>query len=266
MYPVLFKIPFFGGITVYSYGVMVALGFVAAILWVTCESRRLGQNPAKAMDLIFSVIVAGIVGSRILHVAIAERQRFSSDPLMIFRIWEGGLVFYGGLIAALVVAIWFIRRNRMPLFLTMDIFAPAIALGHAIGRVGCFLAGCCYGRAVDHDAWYSVIFPAGMKSFAPTGVPLYPTQLMEVAGELAIFAILVVLRRFKRFDGQIITTYLMLYAVLRSVNETFRGDSERGFLVPGWLSTSQFISMILFFAGAAVYVWNWRKFSGRERE
>ncbi|HPQ81434.1 MAG TPA: prolipoprotein diacylglyceryl transferase [bacterium] len=265
MYPVLFKIPLFGGITVYSYGVMVALGFVAAILWVTFESRRLGQNPSKAMDLIFAVIVAGIVGSRILHVAIAERGRFSSDPLMIFRIWEGGLVFYGGLIAALFVAVWFIRRNRMPLLLTMDIFAPAIAIGHAIGRIGCFLAGCCYGRVVDHPAWYSVVFPAGTKSFAPTGVPLYPTQLMESAGEFTIFLVLVFLSRFKRFNGQIITTYLMLYAVLRGVNEIFRGDSERGFLIPDLLSTSQFISIIMFAAGAAIYVWNWRKFSGGGR-
>lgn len=259
MYPVLFKIPVLGGITIYSYGLMVALGFVAAIFWVAYESRRLGQSPAKAMDLIFCVIIAGIVGSRILHIAISERARFISDPLMIFRIWEGGLVFYGGLVAAIVVAIWFIRRNGMPMLRTMDIFAPAVALGHAVGRVGCFLAGCCYGRQCSPDAWYGVVFPAGTRSFAPTGVPLYPTQLMEVAGELSIFAVLVFISRRKRFEGQVITTYLMLYAVLRSFNELFRGDSERGFLIEGWLSTSQFIALILFAAGAAVYVWKWRR-------
>lgn len=258
MYPVLFQIPLFGGITIYSYGVMVALGFVAAIAWVAYESRRLGQSPSRAMDLLFWIIIAAIAGSRILHVAIADRERFFANPLMIFRIWEGGLVFYGGFIAAVAVAIWYMRRYKMPVLLTCDICAPAIALGHAIGRIGCFLAGCCYGRVVDAPAWYAVVFPSNTRTFAPTGVPLYPTQLMEVAGELSIFAVLVLLRHWKRFDGQILATWLMLYAIVRAFNESFRGDAERGFLIPGWLSTSQFISIILFAAGAALYVKYWR--------
>lgn len=263
MYPVLFTIPLFGGITIHSYGVMVALGFVAAILWVTYESKRLGQDPARAMDLVFYIILSAIVGSRILHVAIAERERFIDNPLMIFKIWEGGLVFYGGLIAAVAVGIWYVRRHRMPVLLTCDIFAPAISIGHAIGRIGCFLAGCCYGRPVDHPAWYSLTFPVLPKTFAPTGIALYPAQLMEAGGEFLIFLSLVIFRRWKRFDGQIIATYLMLYAILRSFNECFRGDSERGFVVGEWLSTSQFISIILFIAGAALYVKFWRR-KGRE--
>lgn len=254
MYPVLFKIPIFGGITIYSYGVMVATAFVVGILWVSYESRRLGQDPARAMDLIFYIILAAIIGSRILHVAISERDLFLKNPLMIFQIWRGGLIFYGGLIASVVVAVWYMRRHHMPVLLTCDIFAPGIALGHVFGRIGCFLAGCCYGRVVDHKAWYAVVFPPHDQTFAPTGIPLYPTQLIEAGGELIIFGVLFVMRRFKWFDGQIIATYFILYALLRSINEYFRGDVERGFIIEPWISTSQFVSIFIIAAGLGLYV------------
>lgn len=259
MYPVLFKIPLFGGITIYSYGVMVALGFVAGMWWVVTESKRVGQNPGRAMDLVFYVILAAILGSRILHVAVSERERFLQEPLMFFKIWEGGLVFYGGLIAAVLVSIWYLRRHRLNTLIYCDIFAPGIALGHALGRIGCFLAGCCYGRALDATHWFCVTFPLDRHSFAPGGVPLYPTQLMESAGEFINFGILALLSRRKRFDGQLIATYLMLYALLRGFVEYFRGDAVRGFIIEPWLSTSQFISIIMFALGAALYVWQSKK-------
>lgn len=259
MYPVLFTIPLFGGIPIYSYGVMVALGFIAGMAWVGYESRRLKQDPGRAMDLVFYVIVAAIVGSRILHVLISERDRFFANPLMIFKIWEGGLVFYGGLLGALLVSAWYIRRHHMQLWVTVDIFAPAIALGHAIGRVGCLLAGCCFGRVADMAHWYTLIFPGDVHSFAPSGIPLFPTQPMETIGEFIIFGILFGLRRVKRFEGQILASYLILYAILRTITEQFRGDVERGFLIEPWLSTSRFISLFLFVAGITIYVMRWSK-------
>ncbi|MBN1283333.1 MAG: prolipoprotein diacylglyceryl transferase [Proteobacteria bacterium] len=262
MYPVLFKIPLFGGVTVYSYGVMVAAGFVAALAWINYASRRRGQDVARAMDLAFYIILAAILGSRIMHVAVSERERFLNDPLMMLRIWEGGLVFYGGLIAALAVSLWYIRRHRMPALVICDIFSPAIALGHAIGRIGCFLAGCCYGRVCEGRPWYSVVFPHDPHTFAPPGLPLYPTQLIESAGEFVIFGILVAVGRHRRFDGQVFACYLMLYAVLRAFNELLRGDAERGFLIEPWLSTSCFISIITFAAGAAVFWTLWRRSRG----
>lgn len=259
MYPVLFKIPLFGGITIYSYGVMVALAFVAGLLWVMRESRRVGMDSKRAVDLVFWIIVAAIAGSRILHVAISERERFLANPLIFFKIWEGGLVFYGGLIAAVAVAIWYMRRHRMPLLLTCDVFAPGIALGHAVGRLGCFLAGCCFGRICGHKAWYTVTFPHDPHTFAPPGVPLYPTQLIEAGGEFINFAILLALRHFKRFDGQIFASYLMVYAVIRVIGEQFRGDVERGFIIEPWLSTSTFISIIMFALGAFMYAKLWSR-------
>jgi phosphatidylglycerol---prolipoprotein diacylglyceryl transferase len=181
---------------------------------------------------------------------------------MLFKIWRGGLVFYGGLISALIVAGWYMRRNKMPVLITLDIFAPAIAIGHAIGRIGCFLAGCCHGRVADHSAWYTLIFPTNASSFAPAGVALYPTQLMEVFGETLIFLTLFVLRRYKRFDGQIIAVYAMLYAILRSCIEVFRGDIERGFVIEPWLSTSQFVSLFVFTIGLGMYL----KLSSRQKK
>lgn len=257
MYPVIFKIPVFGGVAINSYGVMVALGFVMGIIWVHYESRRLGQDPAKALDLVFYILIAAIVGSRVFHIAISERNEFLANPIMFFKVWRGGLVFYGGLICSIAVAWWYTRRHRMPFLLTCDIFAPAISLGHAMGRIGCFLAGCCYGRAVDDHPWYAITFPSNPDSFAPGSVALYPTQLMEVSGEAVIFLLLLVVRRFRRFDGQLMATYLMLYAVLRYANEFFRGDMQRGFIIEPWMSTSQFISVLMFIVGAFMYFKLW---------
>ena len=259
MYPILFKIPLFGGLTINTYGVMAALGFVCGIVWVSYESKRLGQNTAKMLDLIFYILVSAIVGSRIFHVFISQRTEFMENPLILFQVWRGGLVFYGGLIAALAVSVWFIRKHKLNTLIIVDIFAPSIAIGHAVGRLGCLTAGCCHGRPVGHHAWYGIIFPNNPNSFAPAGVELFPTQLMESAGELTIFAILFFLRYVKRFNGQLMATYLMLYACLRYFNEFFRGDFERGFIIPNWLSTSQFISLIIFAIGAFMYIKLWNR-------
>jgi phosphatidylglycerol:prolipoprotein diacylglycerol transferase len=257
MYPVIYKIPIFDGLAINSYGVMVALGFVFGIIWVTRESRRLGQDPARALDLVFYLLIAGIAGSRIFYIVISDWDRFVKNPLTAFQIWRGGLVFYGGFIACLIVGAWYIRRHRMPLLTTLDIFAPALAMGHAIGRIGCLLAGCCYGRVAPAGAWYALTFPKNPDSFAPGGVPLYPTQPMETAGEVIIFGILMLIRHYKKFDGQLMVSYFMLYAVLRYISEFFRGDMERGFIIDPWLSTSQFVSLIMFCIGLFAYIKLW---------
>lgn len=257
MYPVLFKIPIFGGVNIYSYGVLVALGFVVGIIWINSESKRVGQDPAKAMDLLFYVILSGIIGSRILDVIVSERDQFLADPLMLFKIWKGGLVFYGGFIAAVITAFWYVRKHKMPFLVMVDIFTPALAIGHAIGRLGCFMAGCCYGKVLTHEAWYAVTFPKVPLGFAPEGIPLYPTQLIEAVGELVIFAFLAVLSRFKKFNGQIIATYMIVYAIFRLMIEFIRGDVERGFVIDQVLSTSQFIAIILLALGIAFYIKLW---------
>lgn len=260
MYPVLFKIPLFGlfghdAFPVHSYGVMVALGFVAGTYFIQKMAGREGMDPARALDLIFYVLVAAILGSRILFVLTADRQRFFENPLVLFRIWEGGLVFYGGFIASVLVSIWYVRRHHLIFWKVFDLFTPAIALGHAIGRLGCFLSGCCYGRPLLHETWYSVVFPSNPNSLAPAGIPLYPTQLMESGGEFLLFLGLFFLLKRKKFDGQIFPFYLTGYALLRFAIEFLRGDPERGFVFQSWISTSQLIAMILFAIGLGLYLY-----------
>jgi len=238
------------------------VAFLVGMIWVSKESKRVGQDPARAMDLVFYIIVAAILGSRIFHVLISERQRFFENPLILFRIWEGGLVFYGGVIACLIVSIWYMRRHKLPFWIICDVFAPAIALGHVFGRLGCLMAGCCYGR-VSQSTWFAITFPSNPSSFAPTGLPLYPTQLMEATGELLIFFALFILRKHKRFDGQLLATYLIAYSILRAFVEYFRGDVERGFVIEPWISTSQFIGILMFLMGIAIYI---KKFHRRGAE
>lgn len=265
MHPVLIKIPIFGGLTIHTYGVMVALGFVLGILWIVHESKRVGLEPSKMLDLIFYVIIAGIVGSRVFYVAISQRSEFLADPLVILKMWRGGLVFYGGLISSVIVSFFFIRKHKLPVLLTIDIFAPAIAIGHAVGRIGCLMAGCCYGKELSHAAWYGITFPDGVGSFAPPGIELFPTQLFESFGEIVIFCLLMLVRKFKKFDGQLISVYIILYAILRYVNELFRGDQVRGFLIDPWLSTSQAISIALFVLGVFMYLKLWRRAASGNR-
>ncbi len=253
MHPILFKIPLFGGLTIFTYGVLVATGFLAGIYVVTREARRVGEDPAKALDLLFWVIVAAIIGSRVYYVLTIEFDTILSDPLSFFKIWRGGLVFQGGVIGAFIVGFWWIRKHKLPLWKWIDMFTFGIPLGHAIGRLGCFMAGCCHGRPAPNGCWWAVTFPDNVSSFAPPGIPLYPTQLMESFGEFAIFAFLYfVLRKRKTFEGEIMSVYLFLYAILRFVVEMYRGGETRTFIF-GWFSAAQLVSIIM--VAFAAFIW-----------
>ena len=237
MYPVLFRI---GPFTLHTYGVFIAMAFLSAIALALREARKEGEDANKILDLCFYMLVAAIVGSRILYVLI-NWSTFRHDPFEIVRIWQGGLVFYGGFIGALLTALWYMRRKGLPLLKTADIMAPSIAFGLFVGRIGCFFAGCCYGKTCDLP--WAVIF-THPESLAPKGVPLHPTQLYSSLNGLFIFFVLVGIRRIKGFEGQIFWTYVLLYGVTRSIIEHFRGD-ERGMFVEGMFSTSQLIGLIM---------------------
>lgn len=252
MFPLLLEIPIFGGIRIYTYGVLVAAGFLAGILWTTREAKMAGVKPEMVLDLSFYIVLAALVGSRVLYLFI-EWERYLTNPLDILKIWEGGLVFYGGLLGAFLISFYYFRKHRLSFLKISDLFMPGVALGHAIGRLGCFAAGCCYGREAPGSS-LAVTFPVSRFSLAPAGVPILPSQLFEAAAELAIFLVLILIRKRKRlFDGQIFLTYIVLYSISRSILETFRGDSVRGFLIPELLSTSQFISICLIVTAILVY-------------
>jgi phosphatidylglycerol:prolipoprotein diacylglycerol transferase len=243
MHPDLIEIPGLG-LKLHSYGLMMALGFLAALLWIRYQSQKVQLPVAKMSDLAFLMIVMAVVGSRLAFVAVQWRF-YREHPLDIFKVWEGGLVFLGGLIACILTAIWYLKKHGLPFWKVSDVFMPGVALGHALGRVGCFLAGCCYGRQCEITAWYSVVFPHRHGSLAPPDVPLYPTQLMEAAAEFLIFLFLAWKSGKKAFDGQILLLYLILYSAARIIIEVFRGDLERGYVIPHWVSTSQFLGILL---------------------
>lgn len=258
MFPVLFQFPDFlpllGGKSLHTYGLMVALGFLFGMIYVRRESRRVGLNEDQVMDLFFYLAVAGLVGSRILYVMVSVDD-FWSDPMVFFRVWEGGLVFQGGVIGSLLVAVFYIRKHKLPFYLCADTFVPALSLGHALGRLGCFFAGCCYGKQCGLYDAFCLVFPHNPDTVAPPGIPLMPTQLMESFGEFMLFGFLIFYRWRKPFDGAVFLMYLMTYSVLRSIVEVFRGDTVRGFVIEPYLSNGQFISLIAFLASLFLWVY-----------
>lgn len=238
MYPILFKI---GPFTLHTYGLLVALGFIIGIALAVHLGKKEGVPKEKILDIGFYTIIAAIVGSRLFFV-IVEYKYFIKNPLEIIKIWEGGLVFYGGVFLAVPVLLWYFRKNNFPVWKTLDLFTPSLSIGHVLGRIGCFCAGCCHGKPTDVP--WAVTFK-DPHSLAVLGIPLHPTQLYESAAEFIVFTFLLILRKHKKFDGQIFWTYMLLYSIVRFIIEFFRGDRIRGFIYNGF-SIAQGISVGLF--------------------
>ncbi len=222
MYPILVKV---GPFTLYTYGLMIAIGILVAVMIARLEARRKSMNPDKIADLAFYLVIAGVIGARLFYVA-TNLNLFLNDPLEILRIWNGGLVFYGAFLTALIVCLVYLKKNRMAIWKTTDIFAPAVAIAHVFGRLGCLFAGCCYGKICDLP--WAITFTNPNTLAQPRGVGLHPTQLYDSANNLIIFGILWMLRRRTKFDGQLFWIYMLLYGVNRSIIENFRGDFRGG--------------------------------------
>jgi len=320
------------GFPLHTYGLLLMTGFLCAVAvaarlaereWPGADGRKKRE---EMHDLALWVLIGGIGGSKLLYIAV-NWQDFTGwselfhDPWKVLGMLGGGLVFYGGLLGAMGTSWWFARRHGIPFLRLADLAIPTVSLGQCIGRLGCFSAGCCWGRPTMAGLPWGVHFPGaslaknlfgGLSHTASlayqsestdkrwvveaTGkifqnqvpgavrlsdwvaahghtLPLHPTQLYESLGQLVLFCFLVVMRKYRRFHGEILALYLMLYAVLRTTVELFRGDLERGTLhglletlgaqalaarVPleAWynVSTSQFISLLMFAAGATLMV------------
>ena len=220
-------------------------------------ARRQGIDPEKTWNLGILVVLCGIVGAKILYI-VNDWSYYTSHPSEIFSLGtlQAGGVFSGGFLAALIAAAWYVRRHHMPPLATCDSFAPGLALGHCIGRLGCFAAGCCYGKPTSH--FWGVTFTnplAGAWVGTPLNVPLEPTQLFESAVELVNFFILAWLIKRKKFDGQIIGAYMFLYGFARYFLEFIRDDPGRGSVFGGAMTGTQLISILLVIAGGALWVW-----------
>lgn len=243
-----------GPFTIYSYGVMFALAVVAGTYLAEKKSRKQGFPKDTIVDLSLWLLVSSVAGARILFVA-ANWDYYRGNILEIFKIWEGGLVYYGGLILGIFTAVYFLKRRKLPLWKVADILAPSVALSEAIGRIGCFLNGCCYGRISER---WGVCFPAAgnppvfdqqmasglLAPEARFSLPVIPTQLYSAAASLAIFVILIKAERYKKFDGFLFWAFIFLYALSRLIIEGFR-YYDTNFMLWDGITISQFISIIL---------------------
>lgn len=290
MYPQL--LPLFGG-GLHTYGVLIAIGFLLAVVMTARQAKREGTDPERLLDLAFWLLLAGFVGARLLFVltdlghyvgacrgtgAPRTTGQVLWDCTRALHVWEGGIVWYGGFLAALGVGVLILHRRRMKILRTADLIMPAVPLGHFFGRLGCFAGGCCYGKPTGSAI--GVAFGPKSLAFndltdalpanATATMPLHPTQLYEAGGELLIFVWLLWLGRRKRFDGQVLLAYLFAYPVLRTLVEVFRGDASRRYVAslatrglngllglpvdaPSFLSVSQLISLLV--AAGALALW-----------
>jgi phosphatidylglycerol---prolipoprotein diacylglyceryl transferase len=241
MHPVLFE---FGGLTIYSYGVLLAAAYLLGLQFALIRARKRGLDGQRVMDLGIWIIISALVGAKLLLLIVDWRQ-FTSSPRDLLGLARSGGVFYGGLIAAVVVALLYLRKHKMPLWTTTDVFAPGIALGHIVGRMGCLLAGCCFGKPASVPWAVTFTDPVAMANVGtPLGVPLHPTQLYEAGAEALILIFLLWWeRRGRGFPGRTFWSYMLLYGVSRFVIEFYRGDS-RGMVFDA-MSTSQFVSVLL---------------------
>jgi phosphatidylglycerol:prolipoprotein diacylglycerol transferase len=247
MYPVLFEINLgFIKIPLHSYGFMIAIGFLFSIATIRRLSAKNSMNPDLNADLAFWLLMYGFLGARILFV-ITRIDYFLQNPLDIIKVWEGGLVFFGGLISACAYAFYYFWKHKLNVWKMIDVFTPALALAHAFGRIGCLSAGCCYGKPTDVP--WAIKLHSDLVDETLRGIPLHPTQIYESVSLFILFFGLLYIFKNKKFDGQVGLTYFMLYPIIRSIIEIYRGDTIRGFVIEGILSTSQFIS-VLVFAGA----------------
>jgi phosphatidylglycerol:prolipoprotein diacylglycerol transferase len=245
----------FGRFFLPTYGFLVALGVLIG-LWISVRnSERLGIDGEKAWNLGILVVLCGIVGAKILYI-LNDWNSYASNPREIFSIdtLQAGGVFSGGLIAAFIAAAWYVRRHHMPALRTCDAFAPGLALGHAIGRVGCFAAGCCYGKETHHLWGVTFHNPlANQIAGTPLNVPLEPTQLFESSVELANFIFLMWLLKRKKFDGQIFGAFMFIYGIARFFLEYLRDDPGRGSVFGGALTVTQLIAIGLVIAGGLIW-------------
>lgn len=234
----------FGQFSLYWYGILLAAAYLAGLQFALWRARRRGLDSQQVMDLGILVIVSALIGAKLL-LLIVEFRQFTSSPSAMFALLRSGGVFYGGLIAAVPSALLYLRWKRMPLWTTTDVFAPGIALGHVVGRLGCLMAGCCFGRQTSVPWGITFTDPAAFANAGtPLGIPLHPTQLYDAGAELLILIVLLAWeRRGHGFPGRTFWSYMLLYGVSRFIIEFYRGDS-RGMVFDA-LSTSQFVSVLL---------------------
>lgn len=239
-----------GKITIHGYGLMIGIGFLVAVLVGMYRAKKQGLDQETILDIAIYCIISGFLGGKLLYV-IVEWKQFIQDPWRVLG--SAGFVVYGGIIIGVLVGYLYTRIKKISFVRYFDLVMPEIALAQGFGRIGCFLAGCCYGAQTD--SFLGVVFPQG--SLAPAGVKLLPTQLFMSAGDFLIALILILYSRKNKVPGNVGAGYLVLYGIGRFAIEFLRND-RRGTV--GALSTSQFISIFIVAIGIGIIVWNTLRF------
>lgn len=242
MFPVLFQI---GGFTLHTYGLLVATGFLVGIFVAERMARRFRLNPDLIFNLAVYLAIGAIVGAK-LFLVIQDWRYYVHDPGAFLRadFWESAGIFYGGVIIALLVLTWYVRRHRLRWLGVGDAVAPGVAIGHAIGRLGCFSAGCCWGKPTT--LFFGITFHS-LYAHNTVGVPLnqalFPTQLMESAAEAVIFILLWRMARRRAFEGQLTAFYLVAYGVVRFLVDFLRAYEPQAMLFHGLMTDAQLTSL-----------------------
>lgn len=236
-----------GPFTMHTYGLMIAIGIIAAYLTAERRAKKKGLASEKIFDLVIWCLISGFLGSKILY-CLTILPRVMEDPMVIIRTFGDGWVVFGGILGGILGAYLFCRKYKLQHWKYFDLALPSVALAQAIGRIGCFFAGCCYGE--ETTSWFGITFHNS--NFAPNEVSLVPTQLISSGLDFLLFALLLWMDKRKKRDGQVTALYLILYSGGRFILEFFRGDLIRGNV--GTLSTSQFISIFTFAAGVILFV------------
>lgn len=238
----------FGNFTVTWYGILVACGFLAGFFTATRRAPRAGISQDQVSDVFTWIIIGGILGARFLYV-VSYPETFSGGGFLdVFKIWKGGLVFFGGLIGGSVATVIYCRLHKLSVYRLGDVLAPSLSLGHGFGRIGCLMSGCCYGSACSLP--WAIRFPNGHQTYPD---PVHPVQIYESALNFALYGILAFLYRRRSFDGQVLGIYCMAYAGIRFLVEFFRGDYGEEKLLLGLFTQAHAISLFLLALG----VWIW---------
>ena len=239
MYPVIFRI---GPLTIYSYGVMLSLAFLTAACLMAARSKKRGLNPDIILDLSVCLLISGIIGGRLLHVAL-NFDYYISDPIEIIMLHHGGLAYQGGVALAGLCGFWYLKKKKINFLKTADFVVPYVALGQSLGRIGCFLNGCCYGR--ETKCALGVLFP-GREAC------VHPTQLYYSASWLAVFVVLNILSSRKKFRGKIFALYFLFYGFTRFFIDFLRGDLSRVFF---GLTVTQLINILFVLLAGVLYLY-----------
>jgi phosphatidylglycerol:prolipoprotein diacylglycerol transferase len=245
MYPDLITI---GPLTLHTYGLFVAIGFFVGLLVTVRLGKSEGFGSQQIMDMGFIIILSAIIGSRAMYV-LMNASYYTRAPLDMLKIWEGGLVFSGGVLGVVLTMLWYVKRHGLPLGKTADLWAPAIAIGQSIGRIGCFMAGCCYGKPTDSICGVAFTHPHSLAR--PLNVPLHPTQIYSSLSGFVIFFVILVLYSKKKFEGQVFLWLMIMHSTARLAVERFRGD-DRGILLGSNMSMTQLVATVILITSVGI--------------